>query len=93
MPSHTARRPDGQETLFDPDGRITQFDTQQCPHCGGHFRIVPGSGTRRTFCTRCARVTCGNPMCDACIPIEAQIEHWQGENNRYTDLIKEVFGV
>lgn len=93
MYDHTSRRPDGQETLFDPDGAIVQHDTQQCPHCSGHFRVVPGSGTRRAFCLRCNRVTCGNHVCDECIPTEALIEHLSGRKTSYKDLIEAIFGI
>lgn len=46
----------------------------QCPHCGGHFLSVKGSGATRGFCTRCAAVTCGNPGCNACVPFEKWLE-------------------
>lgn len=48
--------------------------TLQCPHCGGHFVSRTGSGARRTFCTPCSAVTCGNPACDACLPHEKRME-------------------
>jgi len=48
--------------------------TLQCPHCGGHFVSYKGSGHRRTFCTKCMAVTCGNPACDPCRPFEKQLE-------------------
>ena len=44
--------------------------TLQCPHCGGHFLSVKGSGARRTFCFKCMGVTCGQRGCDPCIPWE-----------------------
>lgn len=37
--------------------------TLRCPHCGGHFRSVKGSGHRRSFCTRHGLVTCGSDFC------------------------------
>jgi len=46
--------------------------TLQCPHCGGHFVSRKGSGHRRTFCTRCMAVTCGQHECDACQPFAAE---------------------
>jgi hypothetical protein len=48
-------------------------NTLQCPHCGGHFLSVRGSGARRTWCMRCMAVTCGNHSCDACRPYEQQM--------------------
>ena len=64
--------------------------TLQCPHCGAHFHSVPGSGARRAWCTRCNAVTCGNPICDACVPIEARLENAEGKKTRYDDTIREL---
>ncbi len=52
-------------------------DTLQCCHCGGHFQVVPGSGNKRGFCTRCHGVTCGREMCDQCVPAEQQLENME----------------
>ena len=62
--------------------------TLQCPHCGGHFLIVPGSGKRRTFCMRCHAITCGAPSCDPCIPLEARLEFKEGTKTSYDDVIQ-----
>lgn len=48
--------------------------THQCCHCGGHFTSVKGSGTRRGFCLKCMRVTCGASECDPCVPFEKKLE-------------------
>ena len=64
--------------------------TTQCPHCGAHFVMVPGSGTRRAWCTRCHAVTCGSVACDACVPLEARLEHAEGSKTRYDDQIREL---
>jgi hypothetical protein len=93
MFEHTTRRPDGQETLLDPDGGIQQFDTKQCPHCGKHFRIKPGSPAlaRGEVCMKCGgQLTCGDPRCDLCIPFRAQIEHLEGRRSGYTDIIRDL---
>lgn len=63
--------------------------TLQCPHCGGHFESRPGSGKRRTYCLHCAAVTCGNPACDPCIPIEARLDHAEGHKTLYEAAISE----
>lgn len=55
------------------DGKQTA-STLQCPHCGGHFVSIKGSGKRRTYCFKCAAVTCGNLICDPCVPLEKQLE-------------------
>jgi hypothetical protein len=64
--------------------------TLQCPHCGGHFVSIVGSGIRRTYCVRCQAVTCGKPCCDACIPLEAKLEYVEGSKNHYTDTINDL---
>lgn len=66
--------------------------TLMCPHCGGHFESRPGSGKRRTFCLKCAAVTCGDPKCDPCVPLEARLDHAEGRKTRYDDVIKELVG-
>ena len=67
--------------------------TQQCVHCGGHFEMIRGSGKTRGFCLRCHGVTCGHANCDACIPMEARLDHMEGKRSRYTDAILDQFGV
>lgn len=64
--------------------------TLRCPHCGGHFESCPGSGKRRAFCLRCQRVTCGNPACDPCIPVEARCEFFEGKKTSYDDEINKL---
>ncbi len=54
--------------------------THQCCHCGGHFTSVKGSGTRRGFCLKCMRVTCGAPECDPCVPFEKKLEMMERRN-------------
>lgn len=44
--------------------------TQQCCHCGRHWEVKPGSGTRRGWCVRCGKVTCGARACQTCVPYE-----------------------
>lgn len=55
--------------------RSVEISMVQCCHCGRHTPYVPGSGRRRGFCMRCARLTCGDPRCDACLPIEQWLEN------------------
>lgn len=62
--------------------------TLQCPHCGGHFISTPGSGIRRTFCTRCHAVTCGHRNCDECIPFEAKLDFVEGTKTSYKTKIE-----
>lgn len=72
MYDHSARRPDGYEIAVGPKG-TEEHDTKQCAHCGGHFRIVKGSGKIRGFCTCCMKVTCGNPACNEHFPLEERM--------------------
>lgn len=72
------------------DGASEEHDTQQCVHCGAVWEFRPGSGRTRGFCVRCMGVTCGNPACDACVPIEARLDHMEGRKSRYTDTIQQL---
>jgi hypothetical protein len=95
MYDRTARRPDGQETLLDSSGGVEQFDTKQCPHCGRHFRIAPGSPAlaRGEVCMRCGgKLTCGDPRCDVCVPFEARMDHLNGRRTRYDDVLRKLAG-
>jgi hypothetical protein len=74
MYQHTARKPNGYVEAFSPDGKKFEADTLQCCHCGGHFIVRPGSGTKRGWCLKCNKPTCGKPECDKCVPTEKQIE-------------------
>lgn len=71
---------------------IQTSSTQSCPHCGAHFVMKRGSGKRRAMCLRCMAVTCGRLECDACIPIEARLDHIEGTKTLYDDKIKELVG-
>ena len=73
---HSVRNAHGQMTFSDPgsDKPIAEHDTLQCCHCGGHFQVEPGSGNRRTFCTRCNGITCGQSACDPCKPFEKWLD-------------------
>lgn len=80
---HTARRPHGFVTTFDPDGGTQDLDTQQCPHCGGHFAVQPGSGKLRSWCYNCAAVTCGQKGCvQRCVPAEKMLEQIEKRANK-----------
>ena len=57
---------------------IQVASTHQCCHCGGHFQSVKGSGTKRGFCLKCMKVTCGAEQCDPCLPFEKQLAMMEG---------------
>ena len=44
-------------------GGTREYDTKSCPHCGGFFVVVPGSGRVRGFCQSCDAPLCDNPRC------------------------------
>lgn len=55
-------------------GDVTEeHETSQCCHCGLHFRIRPGSGVVRGWCTLCAQITCGRGVCQSCLPFEKRL--------------------
>ena len=60
-------KPDGYIQIVG-DGPTVEADTKQCGHCGGHFVIVRGSGTRRGWCNYCSAVLCGREACFMCRP-------------------------
>ena len=66
----SVKKPSG---AFIVDGRHVA-DTKQCCHCGAHFVMVKGSKIVRGYCLRCDDITCGSFTCDACVPIEKQLE-------------------
>jgi hypothetical protein len=67
IPRLSMLRPHG--ALLD-DGREVA-DLLQCCHCQYTWRLEPGSGRRRGFCTLCMGVTCGRPPCMECSPFKA----------------------
>lgn len=77
MPEHSVIRPHGIVVVTDPDGKTIERDTLRCCHCQHVWVVVPGSGRRRGFCTRCMGPTCGNPKCDACVPIEKRLDLYE----------------
>ncbi len=73
MAQHTVSRPAGWIAVTPEFGRVKEYDTLQCVHCGGHWVVVPGSGRKRGFCLKCCGPVCG-PRCLECRPAEAQLE-------------------
>lgn len=74
MPQHASMRPSGLIIVDDPERGVTEVDTLQCCHCGGHFPVQPGSGKRRGFCIRCMGPLCGAEACGVCVPAEKRLE-------------------
>lgn len=82
---HTPRRAAGYGFITDPTG-VTEVETLQCCHCGGHWNFQKGSGRRRGFCFKCSAVTCGSKTCDTCIPQEKFIEQLEAAARRDANL-------
>jgi len=59
------------------NGQVTHLPTKMCAHCGKSWIPVQGSGIRRGVCLRCYGYTCGDPGCDACVPMEQMIENME----------------
>ena len=61
--------------------RATTEKTVQCVHCGAHHVIkdafVQASLGKLGFCGRCNGITCGRSECEACVPIEQQLENME----------------
>lgn len=74
MYRHSARKPKGYAIWSFPDKAPIERETLQCCHCGRHWIVVPGSGRKRGFCTKCMQVTCGHAKCDPCVPVEKQLD-------------------
>ena len=65
------------------DGRHIA-DTSQCVHCGGHFKVIPGSGTKRGWCPKCKGVLCGGMTCmTRCVPFEQMLEKMEGKKHNF----------
>lgn len=55
-------------------------DTLQCPHCNAHFKSIPGSGTKRGWCSKCHAVVCGREECmKKCVPFEKKMAMMEGK--------------
>lgn len=62
--SQYERKPSGLIFYKEPGDEFKEVGaTLKCPHCGGHFRSVKGSGHRRTFCMRHMAPLCDKPEC------------------------------
>jgi len=57
-----------------PEGPAIERDTMQCVHCMKHWLVIPGSGRRRGWCTRCNGPVCGAEVCmTQCVPFEKKV--------------------
>lgn len=74
--------------ITDPDSdKCVTIATVQCKHCGRHWLWKKGSGRKRGWCTRCNGFTCGNDLCDYCVPQEQLLENIeQGRDLAYRPI-------
>ncbi len=57
------------------DRVLDEGETLQCRHCQGHWRVKPGSGTKRGWCFNCGGPTCGGQLCETgCLYWERELE-------------------
>ena len=61
-------------TNVDGDSGKREVDYLHCAHCDLSFEVIPGSGHKRSFCTLCARATCGALACQPCVPYMKKLE-------------------
>lgn len=64
----TARRA-SYSIAVDPDNGTEEADWRQCCHCFRVWKIEPGSGKTRGYCSNCNGLTCG-PDCQNAAPGE-----------------------
>ncbi len=64
---------EGYLIITDAEG-TREHKTFPCPHCGGFFVIVKGSGKLRHFCTLCGAPTCDKPKCFEHSPFEKRLD-------------------
>lgn len=85
---HSALKPDSTLLANPLDGsRQREQDFVHCCHCGRLWAIGeaiainvrqaghPDPATRLGFCARCNGVYCPGGKCEACVPVEQQIEN------------------
>lgn len=66
VPKHSILKPAGVGIVSDPARpREEQSDYRQCVHCQTVWKVEPGSGKMRGFCTKCNGSVCG-PGCAEC---------------------------
>jgi len=82
MYESTARNPHGYIIITEPEKETIELDTLQCCHCGAHFQVRRGSGTKRGWCGHCAGPTCGEVQCLTCLPLEKWILNVEEEDRR-----------
>ncbi len=84
---HTTRKPKGYFSIVGPLGMEDEGETLMCVHCQMHWRVKPGSGTKRGYCMRCNGPTCGKKPCEKrCVPFEKALEQIESKGRRDRDM-------
>lgn len=91
MYDSTARNPHGFVTIVEPGRATIEADTLQCCHCGGHFRVLRGSGTKRGWCGHCGGPTCGRLECHVCLPLEKWLRMVEDEDRKRRSELGLIF--
>ncbi len=71
--SPRSKASDGEIIVTDEAG-FKSMRTLACPHCGGHFIIIPGSAKLRHFCQMCNAPTCDKAKCFEHSPFERRLD-------------------
>ena len=64
---------DGYLIITGAEGTIER-DTKSCPHCGGFFIVIPGSGRLRAYCQLCDAPVCDKAKCLEHSPFEKRLD-------------------
>lgn len=70
---YTRRKTSSYSLTIGEAGR-EEYDYARCCHCQLQWRIVPGSGIVRGWCSMCGQPTCGSRRCQSCVPFERAME-------------------
>ena len=85
------RRPGGilLETNLDT-GKVREFDTYCCRHCGKHIILWKHQKSAGHFCSHCSGTIC--PQCAAlgdCDPLRKKLEGWARQQYDF-DRVKDI---
>ncbi len=80
IPRNIVLRPHGQLTAIHFDGKLEERDLLTCAHCDYTWEVIPGSGRKRGWCTKCSAPLCGKHACMArCTPLEARLAQMESQ--------------
>lgn len=85
LPKYVSTKPAGYIVYADKAGYVeAEGDMLQCVHCQYMWRVQPGSGVQRGWCSRCKGPTCGiKQVCEtSCRPYMKMIEQIEAQGNK-----------